>query len=344
MKQITTLSLMFLISSFFINAQTIITVDNSVGANAEYSDLQLAIDEAASGDIIYVHPSELTYGEIIVNKSINLIGFGHSNTLRNTIIEEIVLEDNASNSRFTGLYITDRIDCQNSILQIQDIIIENCRVNNRIDFGSFTQDEGVNNVIIRGSVTGTIMGNATDLIITNNIIRSRIIVDENYNSITIRNNIFFRATSGVQVPATNAGNANGSIILQNCIFYDDRGPSDTNNNSPGVIFENCLSYNQGTGNVDLMEGSNNLDNVDPLFVNVNNDDFEAALDDYNLQAGSPAIGSGAGGLDMGLYDNINFVFNNSGFTAGIPSVSITAITEQVAPGGTIEVTIESSSN
>ena len=48
--------------------------------------------------------------------------------------------------------------------------------------------------------------------------------------------------------------------------------------------------------------------------------------------------------DIGLYDNINFVFNNFGLTPGVPIVNITDITDQVAPGAMVEVTIESSSN
>jgi hypothetical protein len=67
--------------------------------------------------------------------------------------------------------------------------------------------------------------------------------------------------------------------------------------------------------------------------------------DFHLQAGSVAIGAGVNGEDLGIYDGVTpFLFNNFGFTAGIPTVTITAITEQVAPGDNIEVTIQSNSN
>ena len=99
----------------------------------------------------------------------------------------------------------------------------------------------------------------------------------------------------------------------------------------------------GAGNVDLLNGSNNLDNTNPLFVNVTDDTFDATFD-YNLQPGSDAIDAGALGVDIGLYDNAGFNFNNFGFTPGVPTVIITAITDQIAPGDNVEVTIQSSSN
>lgn len=344
MKTKTLLSIAALTLFFSAQAQNVITVDNSVDANAQYDNLQDAIDAANSGDTIYVQPSETDYGNVTIDKSLTLIGYGHSNTLKNTLIEGIVLEDNASSSRFSGIYVFDEIECENSITLIQDLVFENCRID-EFDFGNLTFYQGVNDVLIRGCVTRVISGYATDMIITNNVIDTGnigIYIGGNYNSVTIRNNIFYRGNSGSQIPIINSGNASGSITLQNCVFYDNRNNT-TDNNSAGVIFENCLTYNQGSGGVDLLIGTNNLDNINPLFVDIDNIAFEAS-DDYNLQAGSPAIGAGALGVDIGLYDNQGFLFNNFGFTAGVPSVNITAITDQVAPGGMVEVTIESSSN
>lgn len=345
MKKIKVISLLCFLVTLFINAQTTITVDNTIGADADYDDLQDAIEAASAGDIIYVQPSEITYGDVIIDKSITLIGYGHSNPLRNTFIGEIEFEDNTSNSRLTGLYINGGIVFENPSLLVEDIVIENCRVNSTIDFGGGTFYEGVNDVLVRGCVVNTIEGFVTNAIITNNIFKPgniAIYVGGNYNTITISNNIFFRGNSGGQYPINNSSSANGSITVQNCIFYDHHS-LDTDNNRPGVIFENCLTYNQGAGDVDPLNGTNNLDNVDPMFVNATDDVFDANFD-YNLQTGSPAIGTGTLGVDIGLYDNAGFIFNNFGFTPGVPTVNITAITSQVAPDNNIEVTIESNSN
>ena len=326
--------------AFTAFGQNVITVDNSVGANAQYSDLQSAIDNASSGDTIYIHASELSYGNATIDKQLKLVGYGHSNTIKNTYLGSIILEDNASGSEFTGLYVLSGIDCQNSVTVINDLVFENCRFY-ALSFGSSFY-AGCNNVLVKGCVVPSISGFATNMIITNNVL-TRVYIDENYQSVTIRNNFFFHPSSGSPNCIINYSSANGSITAQNNIFYYTSASSSVAINVAGVIYEYCLSYTPN-GTYEIMNGSNNLDNVNPLFVNVINNQYEADIDDFHLQAGSPAIGAGVNGFDIGLYDGNAFEFNNFGFTPGIPTVTITAITEQVAPGDNVEVTIQSNSN
>jgi hypothetical protein len=275
---------------------------------------------------------------------LSLIGNGHSDALKNTFIEGIVLEDNASESYFSGLYVFDEIACQNSISQITNLTFENSIID-VIDFGSSTFYMGVDNVLIRGNIIQSVSGVFTNTIISNNLITFLIFIGSNYQSVSIKNNIFYRGGSGSGKAVTNSANADGSITLQNNIFYYSTSGSDQNPNTPGVIFENCLSYNRGSTSVITLSGNNNLDNQNPLFVEDNDDAvFDALIDDYNLQPGSPAIGTGAGGVDIGLYDNSAFTFNNFGYTNGIPTVKITNITDRIAPGATLSVTINTNAN
>lgn len=342
MKKITTFSLMFLLTSVFINAQATITVDNSIGADADYSDLQSAINSAANGDILYVHASETNYGDIIIDKPLTLIGFSHSDVDKETMIDEVDMLDNASNVKLTGIHFTNDINVNNDNTMITNLIIEN----NYFDNGSeiyFGGDALVSNMIIRGNILDQIGTNSlswtkyTNTVISQNIIKDDINVYY-HESVTVENNIFL---DGVFV--TNADDETGDLEVQDCIFYTSSN-SIFNPNRDGVIFQNCLSYNDLNGVTDL-NGTNNINDTNPLFVAAVNDTFEATLDDYTLQVGSPALTSGVAGDDMGIYStNSAFVFNNFGYTAGIPIVTIIAITSQVAPGGTVEVTIQSNSN
>ena len=45
------------------------------------------------------------------------------------------------------------------------------------------------------------------------------------------------------------------------------------------------------------------------------------------------------GEDLGLFDGSGFVFDNVGFTDGIPTINIPAISTTVAPGQNLNVII-----
>lgn len=334
-----------LMLAFICNSQSVITVDNSVGSNAQYSDLNTAIAIASAGDIIYIHPSEINYGNITVTKTLHLIGFGHSDPDKATYITDLILGGNASNSSFSGLYITDDFFASNSSTTLTGLVIENCIVVSQM----ILNNAGVDDMLIRENIIGIIgdsanlqsRNNYTNTIISNNIIRDRIYL-KNYQSVEIKNNIFL-SSSSLSLPIVNLGNASGSVTVQNNIMYFS-SLTNLNSNSAGVIFENCLNYNIGSGTVAALNGSNNFANIDPKFVSAANTVFNPDIDDYHLQAGSIAIGNGAAGEDMGIFNVGPFVFNNFGYTNGIPTVKITAITNSVTVGGNIEVTITTNSN
>ena len=337
MKRKITLQLLTLLLAFqFANAQTTITVDNTPGSNAQYSDLQIAISNANGGDILYVQPSEVNYGTILVDKPLTFLGFGHGGE-KETLIRDILFGDAASNCTFRGLHITNnfRVQTDDANITLTNLVIENCRIDGLTTF----HGGGVDNMMVRGNIIWRFgsTGNYTNTLITNNIITGFIRIT-NHQSVTVKNNLFFgSATVG------NAADDTGTVTVQNSIFY--RSNSATYNpNSTGVTFENCLTYNR-EGLVETLEGANNLDRLDPIFVATNNNDnFEAMLDDYHLQPSSPAIGAGVSGEDIGLYGGGDFVFNNLGLTSDIPTVRIEAISNAVAPGENIDVTISTNAH
>lgn len=325
-----------------IQGQNIITVDNSVGASAQFSDLQSAISGAAPGDIIYVHPSETNYGDISIDKSIDLIGFSHNDVDKKTLVDEIDLLDNASNTRISGFHITNDINALNTNVELNTITIENNLIDGTIWSGMAYS--GVSGMIIRGNVMYRIGSNSstwlnyTNTIISNNVITSFIYTNF-HESITIKNNIFIEGSYPV-----NVGNATGDLKVQNCIFYESSGAT-VNINGSGVLYENCLSYNIGGGSYSTLVGTNNLNNQNPLFVEDNNNTtFEAEIDDYKLKTGSPGIDAGINGEDIGLFDGSNFTFNNFGYTNGIPTVTIDAISTTVAPGQDLNVIISTTNH
>ncbi|BFP40263.1 hypothetical protein FGF1_11080 [Flavobacteriaceae bacterium GF1] len=340
MRKTTLFTLAFLVNLAFIYAQNIITVDNSPGSAAQFNDLQSAISQAQDGDIIYVHPSEVNYGVIDVNKPLTLIGFSHSSSDKETAIDDIFLRNNASNTTIQGIHVTDVISTDGNSTTIENIVIENCLV----DDGIYFEDAGMNNVTLRGNIIRRVgfvtsfagSNNYSNALITNNIITDVIAV-KSFQSITIKNNIFL--SPNAFRPVFNANSASGSAEIQNSIFYFNTSSS-PDPNEAGVTFSNCLTFNLSSGPVVALQGTNNLDNIDPLFVEDNdNTTFEPLQDNYQLLGNSLARGAGVNGEDLGLFDGSGFVFDNVGFTDGIPTINIQAISTTVAPGQNLNVII-----
>ncbi|UOY07987.1 hypothetical protein L0P88_05400 [Muricauda sp. SCSIO 64092] len=333
MKKITLFTLAFLVNLAFIYAQNIITVDNSPGSAAQFNDLQTAISNASSGDIIYVHPSETNYGNIEIDKPLTMIGFSHSSADKQTLITDLTLTSNASNVRVSGFRVTDDLFITAGT-PISDLILEN----NYFSSSMVINNGGVNNLVLRGNVINTMGSGASsgssfsNALITNNVFFGNLTV-RLHESVTIKNNVFL--TSEV----FNSRDETGNVTVQNSIFIA-RTSGTANANNDGVTFENCLIYNQFTGNADALVGTGNIVNVDPLFVEDNdNAIYEPLIDNYNLQSGSQAISTGVSGEDLGLFDGSGFVFDNVGFTDGIPTINIQAISTTVAPGQNLNVII-----
>lgn len=343
MRKITLLSLCLIGAIALTSAQNIITVDNSPGSAAQFNDLQSAISQAQDGDIIYVHPSEVNYGVIDVNKPLTLIGFSHSSPEKETMIDDIFLRNNASNTTIQGIHITDFITTDDNTTTIENIVIENCL----IDDGIFFPDAGMDGLVFRGNVVrrfgvttnSASFNNYSNALITNNIITEDVNV-KFFQSTVIKNNIFLGSDGFT--PVFNVNDESGNLEVQNCIFFYNRSSS-PDPNDPGVVFNNCLSFNLSSGPVVALQGSNNLDNIDPLFLEDNdNTTFEPFSDDFQLLDNSLAKGAGTNGEDIGLFDGSGFVFNNFGFTNGIPTVNIQAISTTVAPGQNLNVIINTS--
>ena len=81
-------------------------------------------------------------------------------------------------------------------------------------------------------------------------------------------------------------------------------------------------------------GSGNIVNQDPKFVKYDGGVFEYT-DDFNLQTGSPAIGAGIGGVDLGIYGgSYPFSIDVGKIVPEVTSLSIT--NTSVPQGGELE--------
>ncbi|NRD19812.1 hypothetical protein HNV08_07100 [Winogradskyella eckloniae] len=320
-------------------------VDNNAGTSADFTDIQSAINTSVAGDTIYIQQSETNYEDATVNKLINIVGRSHSENSYTTTMDVLTIAEAASGSFISGLWIDD-LYTENAAT------ITNMKIqNNFIDNIDFSGTSVMNNSFL----TGNIINSASDIRMSNSVISHNVFTQASivfdFYDITFKNNIIIIGTSSNATGLNNTTYSNtnpNNITIENSILIKPFGTADVTNFSSGndgFVFENCLSYNAGGGFITLpFEGTDtNMNDVDPQFVSITSTVFNAYTEDYHLQSASPGLNFGNDGLNIGIY-NSNYGFNNFGFTNGVPRVTITAITNTVAEGADLEVTIEGNTN
>lgn len=171
---------LFLLTTLTATAQTIRIADNTAnrptGANV-YSTVQLAHDAAAPGDIVFVQPSSINYGDLVINRPITLRGIGF-NTGRDipteSILNNITLTnrvDGTSNASGTTLEGIRANDVNLGTLTgsftytLQNIRVNNCAVVRLFRASGYQplQNLIVSNSIVNGMIFG--VANITTLLV-----------------------------------------------------------------------------------------------------------------------------------------------------------------------------------
>ena len=261
---------------------TIRTVDNNYPRIGQFSTLQEAHDAASNGDTIYVYPSQKGYTGITVTKRIILIGTGFG------IPQANVQRSHIGNMTFDP-------GSQNSIIEgfdgnFQLIINENYITAQRNKIGGINLKSGhLGNIISRNLINYIDIENQNEVIFKNNIIittfkicifsytsNSSIILDYN----VLRHNYAYGDV--LQLGGSN-------LKMTNCILLQGH----FNGVNTSESFNNICNSNQ------LSSVNGNIPNINmaEVFVDPENNDF-------HLKPGSPAIGTGLNGTDMGIYGGV----------------------------------------
>lgn len=334
---------------------TVWTVSNDANRPAQFTTVQAAHDAASPGDTLLVTGSATNYAGVSMVKPLVIYGESIDGVdFPKTYISSIYFYRlnsslSSSGSRVYGVHL-GYVSFDGSFngastgqRTLNDIIIERCRVNG----GGISNYDGLSDVTFRNCLfqNGTLsMGYPqpiaiSNLIFTNNVMdnfsfTTAYFNNQDYNgNVVFRNNLFINRTTGVF-----AGNME-EIVLENNIFYrcEPTGlvNSTFNNNLSYLCNANDLPYGTNVG-------SGNLVNVDPDLANY------PALGgvahswgyDYSLQAGSPAIGTGTNGSDIGINSGNSPVANLYKY-AKIPAVTSLDIPVSSVPvGGTLQINIQ----
>jgi hypothetical protein len=336
---------LLVLGAFAAQAQTIRRVNNTgtgvTGVNV-YTTLQAAHDASSAGDIIYLEPSGISYGNLTCVRPLTIIGNGYflaqnpglQLDTRDAIVDNIYFNAGSVGSRITGCTM------QGTYLAISasNIIAERNQINASITYIGYNPQTGnyssVNNTLIRQNyIGGGINLNTTaPQIISNVIINNNIIINgisgsqfAQLNSILISNNVIgnLAGTAGAGINVDNA------VIKNNILTYTGTGSVFTPRN-------NAYSYNI-SGNTAFGTANGNQQNVTPASLFVGG---TASTDGaYQLRTGSPAIGTGESGIDMGAYGGV-LPYR----IAGIPNVPTIYQYNQSVSGNILNATISTRSN
>ena len=253
-------------------------VDNNTGNQADFRDLQQAHDGAESGDTLYVAGSlnEYAYASrdsVHIAKKLYIIGpgyflkenFGDQNTITSAKVKQrITFAKGSEGSLLTG------IDAGGIFVLADRVVIKRNRCGYLVLRDSVASVAVLQNYIYYGSYT-----------------TSSFSASEGTRNIVVSNNYIERPKgTGCCSFTNNVMNYKGATLdISKCILA------------------NNILLRIGGSNVVLDPERNTLSNN----IIVTEDDSEVFVDStttdgqYKLRAGSPAIGAGADGVDIGMF-------------------------------------------
>ena len=311
MKHLLILALLY--SSVTGFAQNLLVANNNPGAATGTNvftgatALQDAISAALANDVIYVVPSAINYGDATITQALSVFGIGISpetqTTTRSTLSNIIV---DASDVRISGITSTGEVQLGfNTVGTLNNIIVENSRVRAvKMQASDCCSTSDISNLLVRNNVIQGTNGNGghirlrttSNAIITNNFIIT------NY---TNGGEMVISCCGAVFQYNLFADNGNDpayddvvGTVFRNNIFYG------VNVTTPASSTDNIWEYNlsfgaantsfstSGNGN----SGTGNIENADPLFVNMPLTGAWSPSHDISLSAGSPALASDPGNL------------------------------------------------
>lgn len=364
MKTIYTLLIFAFMALFHVRVDAaVITVSNVTSRPAQHSSLQAAVDAASPGDTLLITGGGGNYGSVTMVKTLVLIGEGIRNTP--VVMDYLYLRKysptmGSDSSRFYGLNMYqvnisgDFTGAAGGQRSMNNFIFERCVVR---EWANLQEGPETNrDIIFRHCLFGAgvlLKYDVDNVLLTNCVFNGSAIVNQgcyqyyggssSFNSeVVVSNSIFLNRTSSVFY-YTWCNQIRG-LVLENNIFY---------RSEPTGCYD-CYWYNNLTyANAQVSAlpppgyggtGSGNLENLDPLFNNFpfNFSNPNAAFSwghNYGLQTGSPALGTGTNGTNIGLWGGLYAVTQlpSEPKTPAVTELSIPVSTVPV--GGTLQINL-----
>ena len=343
------LSMALLVISY-TQAQNTLIVDRNVfiddSPSHVYTTFSAAITNASNGDTILIQPSGGSYGNITINKSITVLGMGYAPELNNGETSQTGnITVSASNVKIAGLDVNGWVSPGNNVT---NLLVEDCWLAS----GAYASATGNANITYRGNVIRNLIylnaspTNSQNITITNNLIQNLGSSPFQYfNDTTIfNNNIIVSDQAAVGYVIFFSPN---NLVCQNNIWLftnNSLAQVDQNGGTP-IIHNNSLTYHYGTATITALNGTGNLDNQNPFFVNIPaNNPYWNVDNNYNLGNSSAGNDAGTDGNDVGIYNGY-YDFDMRGYPTELPYLTEMSISNNMVPAGTsLNVNLKANAN
>lgn len=335
---------------------TTYTVSNDANRPAQFTGLQAAVDSASAGDTILITGSATSYGTATLYKPLVLIGESFSTTsgFARTLIQTLNLYRlnsslSSSGSSIQGILLNGNVDINGNFSGattgqegLDNIEFERCYFNG--DFFVTDANGTYSNILLKNCVfdfrVWITENNLSNFLFQNCVFTGATLYgsgsgtggSDTYNgNLVIRNSMFLNKTSSTFSDFSGA-------VIENCIFYkaEPQGATNStfNNNLTYLNNDNTIPY---TSNV----GSGNIIGSDPMLNNYPQlGGAWSTSHNYALLPGSPAIGTGTNGTDIGLNGG-SLPVTNIPLTPKNPAVTSLVIPQTSVPvGGTLQIQIQ----
>lgn len=323
------------VTAFTANA-TIRTVNNgSVGAG-QYTSVQTAVDASAVGDTIYIHGSQISYGDVTLNKRLVLIGAGHhvKGTQFNfsTLLGNIFLSQGNSTTLPTGSTIKginfSYLAGSGGSLAVNNITLERNFISSSVSI------LGTGWICRNNFVNYFTVNYFKNTIISNNVIAGGGIYYSDKPSVIITNNVFLTGNFLYTVKYATVTN---NIMIEPSSNYDIYNSQNTWNKNI-LLYADPASYktfppvnNIGVGNLNTVEAQ--FTSTIPLSISLE----DATKHDWTLLASSVGFKYGTDGTDVGIHGGSYPSPNSTGAT-NIPQITSMDIQNSVLPqNGTLNI-------
>lgn len=353
-----------------INAQTIRRVNNNPGITGPniFTTIQAAHDAAVSGDIIYVEPSGMSYGNLVCTKRLTIVGVGYflnnqavylQADLSPSTLGTLTFRNGSQNSQVVGISASGSISIHTSNISILRCHLLGSSMNSSLSIATF---DGTNHQNIDGI-----------RIDQNWILRDLTFVPSNFNNtnftignVVINNNFIFeviRWAPGVSIQGVNPTTLVSNVLIQNNYIGNTFFVGHTALHSPTnaviqnnvlitefstaqVTYTNCTVLNNFSNGSQLLPGGNgNVNSVDivDLFVGPHRLNGVPSRESFlQLRPNSFAAGAGVNGVDLGIFGG-PFPYVNSGIPP-YPIVNSFITTGEGSNATPLSVTISTRSN
>lgn len=300
MKKLLFLMMIFALLCSSLTAQHLLRVNNNTDFDAGFTTFEAAVSHASNGDTIYIEGSATEYAGAVINKQLTIIGPGfflsenpktQANNVAATFDSDITFSTGSDGSTIMGCKFQPGGDV---IIAVSDITV----IRNDLDVIRFNGT--VNNILISQnyvrqnistSYSGGNTGQLTNSIISNNIVKGQIKTGNLSVSLIVSNNVYLSNNWREPIDCYNATIQNNILISE----YVTISPNSGNTISYNILAEDGTNSNGNQYNIDMAS----------VFA-----DFTGALQmstdgKWKLKDGSPAIGTGSGGTDCGVFGGLS---------------------------------------